>query len=416
LQYTSGSTRAPVGVMISHRNVVANALQALACFGTPLPQLTTVSWLPLYHDMGLMLAIVAPIVGGIPSVLMDPVAFLQKPERWLRLLGQYAGAVSAAPNFAYDYCVSKFDHARMGNLRLDRVKMLVNGSEPVMPRTVDRFQQTFGPVGLRPEAQRPSYGLAEATVFVTTGVGDELPVTVACLRDRLVEGHIEPVALATDAHPDGTDTVTTLMSCGVPVGQELRIIDPRTRSVLPDGAVGEIAVRGPNVALGYWKRGEESAETFETLVHGTGDKPWLRTGDLGAIHEGRLLVSGRLKDLLIVNGRNHYPQDVEETIRAALGAYRNERIAVFSVPGERGEQVVAVAERRRDQTPQGAERAELDGAVRSRVAIVHGLRLERLVLVPPATVPRTSSGKVARGECRTAFLHGRYEAPQESTS
>ncbi|MEY9904116.1 acyl-CoA synthetase (AMP-forming)/AMP-acid ligase II [Catenulispora sp. MAP12-49] len=413
LQYTSGSTRSPAGVMISHRNMVVNALQALASLGTPLPQLTAVSWLPLFHDMGLMLGIVAPIVGGFPAVLMDPVAFLEKPERWLRLLGQYPGTVSAAPNFAYDYCVAKLDHARIGELRLDRVKMLVNGSEPVSSTSLQRFQQTFAQAGLRSEAQRPSYGLAEATVFVTTRVETAAPLYVACRRDRLAEGYIEPVPPETEQ--TASDAVTMLVSCGVPVGQELRIIDPRTRAVLPDDTVGEIAVRGPNVARGYWKRAEETAEVFEAVVPGTGEQPWLRTGDLGAVHDGRLLVTGRLKDLLIVDGRNHYPQDIEETVRAALDAAPNERIAVFSVPGEEGgEQVIAVAERRRAQIPQGAERAALDSVARGRVATVHGLRLEGLVLVSPATIPRTSSGKVARVQCRAAFLQGQYAEHGES--
>lgn len=412
LQYTSGSTRAPAGVMISHRNVVANALQALATLGTPLPPSTAVSWLPLFHDMGLMLGIAAPVVGGYPSVLMDPVSFLQKPERWLRLLGQYPGAISAAPNFAYDYCVAKVDRERVSDLRLDRVQMLINGSEPIRPHTVGQFHEAFAGTGLSSQVHRPSYGLAEATVFVTTGLQAEEPRIVTCQRDALAEGRIESVA-----HTEVTaDAVTMLMSCGQPVGQELRIIDPRTGVVVADSTVGEIVLRGPNIAQGYWKRAEQTSETFGTAVPGTGEQPWLRTGDLGAIHEGRLLVTGRRKDLLIVDGRNHYPQDVEDTIRSAMGGSPNGRIAVFSVPGDTGEHVIAVAERRRDKVPQGAERTELEGTVRGRVAAVHGLRLEQLVLVSPATVPRTSSGKVARSECRAAFLRGQYQDDRERQS
>lgn len=232
---------------------------------------------------------------------------------------------------------------------------------------------------------------------------------MACRRDALAAGRIESATHTQDTD----DKVMVLMSCGEPVGQELKIIDPRTGSVIPDGMVGEIVLRGPNVAQGYWKRAEQTAETFATHLRGTGEQPWLRTGDLGAIHEGRLVVTGRLKDLLIVDGRNHYPQDVEETIRSALGGSSNDRIAVFGVPGEVGEHVIAVAERRRDKVPQGAEHAELEGIVRGRVAAVHGLRLERLVLVRPATLRRTSSGKVARSECRSAFLKGQYEDHSE---
>jgi len=242
-----------------------------------------------------------------------------------------------------------------------------------------------------------------------------------------------------------------LVACGVPVGQEVRVVEPGGLGVLPDGAVGEILVRGPNVGLGYWKRAEQSAEVFGAVLAGTGEQPWLRTGDLGALHDGRLLVTGRLKDLLIIDGRNHYPQDVEETVYAALDADRRERAAVFAVPGDEGEAVVAVAERRRDRMKKQARAAaaaaasalgdssdsngsngssgsadvgehgensaladhdellsSFDHIVRARVAGTHGLRLDRLILVPPGTIPRTSSGKVSRSACRAAYLRGEY--------
>ena len=410
LQYTSGSTRSPAGVMITHENVVRNAGQVLTAF----PASTVVSWLPLFHDMGLVVNICMPVVGGFPSVLMDPVAFLARPERWLRLIGAHPNVFAAAPNFAYDYCVAKVRPEAVADLRLDQVHALGNGAEPIRPRTLRAFATAFAGTGLRPEVLSPSYGLAEATVFVASDGANTVPYEVTCERAALAAGQIVPAAA--DAQEA---SVTTLVGCGAPVGQEVRIVEPGTRRILPDGAVGEILVRGPNVGLGYWKRAEQSAEVFGAVLAGTGEQPWLRTGDLGALHDGRLFVTGRLKDLLIIDGRNHYPQDVEETVHAALEADRRERAAVFAVPGDEGEAVVAVAERRRDRMKKEAlslasdeATAELansvDHIVRARVAGTHGLRLDRLVLVPPGTIPRTSSGKVSRSACRAAYLRGEY--------
>jgi acyl-CoA synthetase (AMP-forming)/AMP-acid ligase II len=421
LQYTSGSTRTPTGAMITHRNAVANGRQALTAFGVfdarhgaeDLDEVdgagapvASVGWLPLFHDMGLLLSVAAPLVGGFPSVLMDPIAFLARPERWLRLLSTYPGALSAAPNFAYDYCAAKVSPAVAAELSLGRVRALVNGSEPVRADTVRRFSEAFESGGLRPEVHCPSYGLAEATVFVASDGPAGPPRAVVCRRAALAEGRIEVADDAAAAAGDGE--VTSLVGCGVPVGQELKIVRPGTSQILPEDVVGEIVVRGPNVASGYWKRAEQSAEVFGAVLPGTGDRPWLRTGDLGAMHDGRLLVTGRLKDLLIVDGRNHYPQDVEETVQCALGGGHHGRAAVFSVPGDTGELVVAVAEQRRDLTNDPNRRAVAERAARARVAAAHGLRLDRLVLVPPGSIPRTSSNKVSRSACRAAFLRGDY--------
>ncbi|HZP50206.1 fatty acyl-AMP ligase [Actinocrinis sp.] len=421
LQYTSGSTRTPAGVMITHRNVVANALQGVAAFDIGNGPTTAVAWLPLFHDMGLVLSIATPLVAGFPSVLMDPVAFLERPERWLRLLGQFPGALSAAPNFAYEYCVARVAAEQLGEVRLDRVRALVNGSEPVRIETLRRFRQAFAGVGLRAQALCPSYGLAEATVFVTTDGPQAAPRELVCRRDALADGLIaaatdRPVAAgdgfdqpAFDQHTDARDDVVSLVACGLPASQELLIIDPVTKLPLPQEAVGEIVLRGPNIGVGYWRRPQQSAETFGLVLPGTGDRPWLRTGDLGALHDGRLLVTGRLKDLLIVDGRNHYPQDIEESIQSALSSVRKGRVAVFGVPQDDRELIVAVAEHRRDLMPDEALREEADRAARARVSIAHGLRLDQLVLVPPGSVPRTSSGKVSRSACRLAFLRGEYD-------
>jgi len=408
LQYTSGSTRTPTGVMISHANVVANARQAIDAFvADPDPAAaTTVGWLPLFHDMGLVLSVAAPVVGGFGSVLMNPAAFLENPARWLRLLGSYEGTISAAPNFAYDYCVSRIDPELIDELNLERVNVLINGSEPVRPGTVRRFRTACEPAGLAPEALCPAYGLAEATVFVTADPYTDVLSTLPCDAGALAAGRIEP---GDPADPDAA----VLVSCGTPVGQELRITGVGGE-VLPEGQVGEIQLRGPNIGRGYWKRAALSAEMFAVDPgpgdEGDGQGGWLRTGDLGAVHDGRLFVTGRLKDVIIVDGRNHYPQDIEETVQSVAGLIRRDRLAAFGVsrPDGTGEKLVVVAEYRRDADPTPEDAWQAERTVRAAVSARHGLRLGTLMLVPPGSVPRTSSGKVARAASRARYLDGGF--------
>ncbi|WP_263170826.1 fatty acyl-AMP ligase [Streptomyces sp. SCSIO ZS0520] len=406
LQYTSGSTRTPAGVLISHANVLANARQGIAALNPAALPVTTVGWLPLFHDMGLLLSVAAPVTGGFPSVLMDPVAFLEEPARWLRLLGGYPGAISAAPNFAYDYCVARTDEDTVDELRLERVRALLNGSEPVRGTTLERFAAHFAPAGLAPEALCPAYGLAEATVFVTSDSPDRAPDTVRCSAAALAEGRVEP-----GAPGEGR---TALLVCGPPAGQEIRVADPATGAVLGPGAVGEIQLRGPNIGLGYWKKDQLSADCFGVHAPGEGaaEGGWLRTGDLGALYEGRLLVTGRLKDLIIVDGRNHYPQDIEETVQSALAVVRRDRLTAVGVPAAdgTGEELVVIAEHRRGLAPGPAEAREALALARAAVSARHGVRLADLVLVAPGAVPRTSSGKVARAASRARLTSGGFAA------
>ncbi|MGH4031487.1 fatty acyl-AMP ligase [Actinomycetota bacterium Odt1-20B] len=421
LQYTSGSTRRPAGVVISHANVVANARQAIAAFDAAAGRSTTVGWLPLFHDMGLLLSVAAPVVGGFPAVLMDPVAFLERPVRWLRLLGAYPGTISAAPNFAYDYCASRIPEGALHErpeLRLDRVRVLMNGSEPVRPGTVERFQHAFAEAGLSPEAHCPAYGLAEATVFVTADPHTAAPTTLTCDAEALAEGRVE-------AREPGGDGVARLVVCGGPAGQEVRIADPATGVGQEAGRVGEIQVRGPNVGRAYWKKAALSAEVFGVRAPGAADDEdgWLRTGDLGALVDGRLVVTGRLKDLIVVDGRNHYPQDIEETVQSALALVRRDHLAAFSVPapdegGENGEvpgeeALVVVAEHRRDSEPTHDDARAAARTAKAAVSARHGLRLHQLVLVPPGTLPRTTSGKIARTAGRARHLDGTLPAVGE---
>jgi long chain fatty acid CoA FadD26 len=396
LQYTSGSTRTPAGVEISHANVVANARQALSAYGADAHPVTCVGWLPLYHDMGLVLSIAAPVVRGLLSVLMDPVAFLHEPVRWLRLLAAHPRALSAAPNFAYDYCASTVTDAQKADLRLDAVAALINGSEPVRPGTADRFQAAFAGQGLVAETHCPSYGLAEATVFVSAARPGEPLRRFALDRDALAQGKALP------ARPDDPRAVL-LAGCGTPAGQQVRIVDPVSGAPLSEGEVGEIQVRGPNVGRGYWNKEEQTRRVF------TADGR-LRTGDLGTVLEGQLIVTGRLKDLIVVDGRNHYPQDLEATVQDTHPAVRRDRLAAFGVAGGSGERVVVVAEHTRTTSLAEIDVPALVRAVRAAVSGRHGVRLADVLLVPPGTVPRTSSGKVSRALTRERYLAGAYAA------
>ncbi|NEA66311.1 fatty acyl-AMP ligase [Streptomyces sp. SID12488] len=411
LQYTSGSTRFPTGVEISHANVVANARQALTAYGVGTPLATTVGWLPLYHDMGLVLSVAAPVVGGLLSVLMDPVAFLQRPARWLRLLSDHPGTLTAAPNFAYDYCAAVVTDEDKAGLRLDRVAVLVNGSEPVRPQTVDRFHAAFAEQGLPVDVHCPSYGLAEATVFVSAHRPGQPLSRYALDREALAAGKALLVA------PDDPAAVL-LAACGESVGQSVHIVDPATAIPLPAGEVGEIWVQGPNVGRGYAGSEPQTRETFHARL-GRLPGHWLRTGDLGTMLDGQLLVTGRLKDLIIVDGRNHYPQDVEATAQAAHRAIRPDRLAAFAVPADHApgggaaagatiaaERAVVVAEYARGLSPQARDHKEVAAAVRAAVSARHGLRLTDVLLVPPGAVPRTSSGKVSRTLTRSRYLDG----------
>ncbi|WP_410674300.1 fatty acyl-AMP ligase [Amycolatopsis sp. cmx-4-68] len=400
LQYTSGSTRSPAGVVLTHANVLANVAQAVHGLGLDPETATMVSWLPLFHDMGLVLGLVTPLALGLRSVLMDPLAFIERPVRWLELLGDHAGSWSAAPNFAFHYCASRVREEDRARLRLDRVAAIINGAEPINPDVLDRFHTAFAAAGYRPEKTRPAYGLAEATVFVTTGPAAAPRVTTFD-RDALATGTARPAA-------DGI----RLVACGTPAGQHVALVDSETAVARPDGEVGEIWVHGPNVGEGYWEKPLDSTETFGARLAGDHDGlpegPWLRTGDLGVRHDGELHIAGRIKDLIIVDGRNHYPQDVEATAASADPAIRPGSVAAFAVAGADTEAVVVVAEHRgHDDLTEPAERA-LATAVRRLVSDAHGLALRDVLLVPPGRVPRTSSGKIARGACRDRYLAGDY--------
>lgn len=397
LQYSSGSTRLPTGVMISHRNLQANFEQLMRGLfaDTNLrsaSEMTIVSWLPFYHDMGLVLGVCAPILGGYRAALTSPLAFLEKPSRWVRALAENRGAFSAAPNFAFDLAARKTKDADLAGLDLGGVLGIINGAERVEAATLERFSDRFAHFNFRDDMLRPSYGLAEATVFVTTGTwGDSAAVTFDV--DELSAGRVRRCA-------DGTGSA--LVKYGLPQSPVVRIVDSGTSRECAQDVVGEIWVHGDNVSVGYWSRSPEEQQCFgATLVDpspGTPDGPWLKTGDLGFISDGDLFIVGRIKDLLIIRGRNHYPEDIEATVQQITGG----RVAAISVPVNSTEKLVTVIElKKRGESPVEAVHwlKEIKSDVTSAISNAHGLNVGDLVLVPPGSIPTTTSGKVRRAAC-----------------
>jgi fatty acid CoA ligase FadD28 len=410
LQYTSGSTREPSGVMMSHRNVVANTDQLMAGYfsdrgSLPPPGTTVVSWLPFYHDMGLVLGICAPILLGLPPVLTSPVAFLQRPARWMQLMATHRKVYTAGPNFAFELAARKTTDDDMAGLDLSDVLAIVTGSERVQPATLRRFTQRFTRFNLPESVIRPSYGLAEATVYVATRAPGEPPKIVHFDAEKLSDGHAKPL----EGGQGAPNTPSTpLISYGVPESPLVRIVDPGTSIECPAGTTGEIWVFGANNARGYWGDTQKTADTFGGVLAGASEGPWLRTGDLGFISDGELFIVARIKDLLIVYGRNHSPDDIEATIQEISGG----RVAAVSVADGQTEKLVAIVEHKKrgasdDEAAQHA--ATVRGDIATAVFNAHGLSIADLVLVPPGSLPITTSGKIRRASCAEYYRHGRFD-------
>ncbi|MFI6174130.1 beta-ketoacyl synthase N-terminal-like domain-containing protein [Nonomuraea sp. NPDC051191] len=408
LQYTSGSTGVPRGVMVAHQNLVENlAAMAWMLDGTPRgteprpfqqdPEryCEAVSWLPPYHDMGLIGGILMPLYAGRPAALMSPAAFLQRPARWLEAISRYRAAHSIAPNFGYDLCTRRVTSEQRQGLSLERWDLAMCGGEPIQARTARRFAETFAPAGFRAAAFYPCYGMAEATLMVTGRPLDRPMAAQALDAAELRAGR----AVETDESP----AARVVVGCGRAVpGHQVVVVRPEDGTPCPPGEVGEIQVSGPSVARGYWNRPEETARTFQADLAGVQDGgPYLRTGDLGFLRGDELFVTGRAKDLIIIRGRNHYPQDIEATVESSHPALRPAAVVAFSVEDGAEPRLVVVGEVER---PHGIEVAEVIGAVRQAVAEEHELRVDAVVLVRPGSVPKTSSGKLQRGACRDGYL------------
>ncbi|MFJ4325070.1 fatty acyl-AMP ligase [Streptomyces tricolor] len=392
LQYTSGSTGDPKGVMVDHGNLLHNADSLRRALG--LTEDTNFGgWIPLYHDMGLMGQLLPSLFLGSHCALMSPMAFLKRPHQWLSLLDRYDVGYSAAPNFAYELCVRRVTDAQLAGLDLSRWTFAANGSEPIQASTLRDFAERFAPAGFRAEALAPCYGMAEATVFVSGLAGR--PPRVEPVDSDALEKHVLQPPL-----PEGP--VRELVGCGNVPDFDVRIVDPADGTVLPDGTTGEIWLRGPSVAAGYWGRPDATEETFGART-ADGDGPFLRTGDLGALVDGEIYVTGRSKDLLIVHGRNLYPQDIEHELRRRHPELATLAGTAFTVPVPQ-EEVVVLHEIRGRFTDE--QYAELSRALRTTVYQEFGVRTAGLVLLRPGSVRKTTSGKVQRSEMRRLFLDG----------
>jgi acyl-CoA synthetase (AMP-forming)/AMP-acid ligase II len=397
IQYTSGSTSDPKGVVVSHGNLLHNCGVIQRMFGATAAS-RGVIWLPPYHDMGLIGGILAAVSSGCPVTLTSPFAFLQRPLGWLELISREGATISGGPNFAYELCLAKARTRSLAHLDLRSWSVAFNGSEPVRHATLRRFAQAFAVCGFRPEAFSPCYGLAEATLMVT---GHETPSAVTTFSAdaaSLGRHRVRP------ARP-GEGSAVDLVASGRPAaGCRVVIVDPSTLAPCGPDEVGEIWVSGKSVAQGYWRRPDQTLATFGAFLAGGTGGPFLRTGDLGFVREGELFVTGRLKDLIIVRGRNYYPQDIELTAERSHPALRPGCNAAFAVDHRGHETLALVQEVEFRHRP---EVSEVGPLIRTAIAGQHALALHRLVLVPPGTLPKTSSGKVQRQACKRDLLEGR---------
>lgn len=404
LQYTSGSTSQPKGVMLSHGNIMHN-LKAI-CHGFHLDSTVHgVFWLPSYHDMGLIGGILEPMLLGGATTLLTPASFLQRPVRWLEAITQYKGNTCGAPNFAYDLCADKVTPEQMEKLDLSSWAVAFCGAEPIRPETLERFAQTFAGCGFRKTSFYPCFGMAESALIVSGGDGPAEIKTFTVDRKSLETDSV------VSANTDDANSLT-MVSCGPAViDQKIVIVNPNTLQQCEANQVGEIWVTGPSVAQGYWGMEEETQKTFQAYIANTGEGPFLRTGDLGFLHDDELYVTGRIKDLIIINGSNHYPQDIELTVESCHPALQPAGGAAFSVTENGKEQLVIIQEVTRQSRK--SDTNEVTSAIRQVVAEKHDLQVFAIVLVKPMSILKTSSGKIQRRATKTAFLNNELEVVGE---
>ncbi len=403
LQYTSGSTATPKGVRIRHGNLLHN-LSSLEAAGAATPLVEGGGWLPFFHDMGLVGLVFFPVHQGRPVNLIAPEAFLYRPLRWLQLISRHRINWSPAPNFAFDLCVRHASPKKIEGLDLSSWEVAFNGAERIDPSTLRRFAETFEPCGFRPQTFFPCYGLAESTLFTTGTARTTAPLTCTFDRPALEDGLVVEV-------DENASRSVELVACGAPrVGQTVEIVDPGTLVPCDVSVVGEVWTAGDSVADGYWERPELSREAFGAHLAGRGERRFLRTGDLGFVHDGELYIAGRIKDLVIIAGRNHYPEDIESAAEGAHEALRPGGAIAFAVEGERAERlIVAVEVDRRALRDSGDTAEALEANLREAVAGEHEVTVSEVVLLRPNSLPRTTSGKKQRSACRLAFERGELE-------
>jgi len=399
LQYTSGSTSTPKGVVVKHGNLIENSEMIRITFGNT-RRSTHVSWVPLYHDMGLILNALQSLYVGALCVLMTPVGFMQRPLSWLRAIHDYRAEVAGGPNFSFDLCVRRHRSEELQGIDLSCWKVAVNGAEHVRANTIERFASTFAPYGFDAKTILPAYGMAEATLLISANRRGTGANTRKVDRDALQRNQI--VASAPEQDP------LVLVGCGRQLsGERLAIVDPETRTPLGPALVGEVWVAGPHIAAGYWRNAEATSSVFRARMVSGGGQCWLRTGDLGFLDEdGELYIAGRIKDLIIIRGINHYPQDIEETVQNCHAALRRHCGAVFSVPDQEDEEQLVVVQEVERSFRRGIATDEIAATIREAIAREHELATREVVLIRTGSLPKTTSGKVQRQLTRQMFLTG----------
>ncbi|WP_227979086.1 fatty acyl-AMP ligase [Nocardia spumae] len=394
LQYTSGSTTSPAGVEISHANLRA-ALDQLRGSLEVVNHRPLVNWLPFFHDMGLVFALALPLYTGVHAITLPPAEFAKRPIRWLRACSDYRAGATASPNFGLALAVSGTSAEQRAELDLSGLDLLLNGAEPIRAAALAAFTNTFGPHGFRHRAHTAGYGLAEATLAVTISAAHASPICLEFDRTELSRGRAVPSA------PDGDGVA--LVDCGMPAGQTMRIVDIETLHPLPDDRVGEIWVQGPNIGAGYAGLPARTEATFGAVPAGESGS-WLRTGDLGFVHDDGLFIAGRLRDTIVIDGGNHFPADIEATAAGAAPELRTGHIAAFGIDTGEREILVVVAEAR----PGQIDAADIARRIRTAVSSGHGITPAEVLIVARGAIPKTSSGKVRRGACRDHYRAGGF--------
>jgi acyl-CoA synthetase (AMP-forming)/AMP-acid ligase II len=399
LQYTSGSTSAPKGVIVSHHNLLENLEMIRTAFGNTRYS-THLSWVPHYHDMGLILNILQSIYIGALCVLLAPVSFMQRPLGWLRAIHDYRAEIAGGPNFAFEHCLRRYRPEQMQGIDLSCWKLAYNGAEPVRADTIERFASTFAPYGFDPNSVHPAYGMAEATLLISSGKRGSGSVIRTVSRDALQRHKVVFPA-------DGEDGYL-IVGCGRTLpGERLAIVDPESRQRLAACSIGEIWVAGPHVAQGYWGNPEATNSTFKAVISGDDTGCWLRTGDLGFLDDsGELFITGRIKELIIVRGVNHYPQDIENTVQDCHAALRRDCGAAFSMLDQNGEEQLVVVQEVERTHRQQITIDEVIASIREAITRDHDIAPREIVLLRPSTLPKTTSGKIQRNLAKQMFAAG----------
>ena len=403
LQYTSGSTANPRGVVVGHDNLMDNLGRSYYPFEFDKPAATMVNWLPAYHDMGLIGGLLEPLYSGCKTVLMSPSEFIQRPLKWLELITKHKGTISGGPNFAYDACVVRIPEREFEALDLSSWRVAFNGSEPIRAQTLDRFAARFARCGFDASAIFPCYGLAESTLMVT-GRGAREYSRLTFDRNELKKGR---------ATVSATEAGRILVGCGPPNEEhDLVIVNPQTKQRCAETEVGEIWLSGPSICRGYWKRDEDTRAIFSAELEGVADKRFLRTGDLGVMRDGQLYISGRLKNIVIIRGLNYACEDIEDLAQASHRAVTGSPGAAFGVEGATGEELVIAQEINTAYITE-FDRAEVTAAIQESIVLHHGVRAHDVILVEPRTLPRTTSGKLQRYKARDLYASGKLRVVSE---